>query len=55
MKFHHARNAWHRQNGRARGVGEGRGNSTQKAFHGPEQLNFSSVDVRGFGVCGRKI
>jgi len=20
----------------------------------PEQLNFSSVDMKGFGVCGRK-
>jgi len=54
MKFHHAQNASHRQNGRARGVGEERGKSTQKAFHGPELLQFSSVDMRGFGVCGRK-
>jgi hypothetical protein len=54
MKFHHAQNAWHSHNGRARGVGEERGKSTQKAFNGPEQLNFSSVDMKGFGVCGRK-
>jgi hypothetical protein len=54
MKFRHAQNAWHRQNGRARGLGKERGNSTQKAFHGLEQLNFSSVGIKAFGVCGRK-
>jgi hypothetical protein len=39
---------------KARGVGEERGNSTQKAYYVFEQLNFSSVDMKGFGVCGRK-
>jgi hypothetical protein len=31
-----------------------RGDSTQKAFHGPEQVNFYSVDIKGFGICGRR-
>jgi len=35
-------------------VGEERGKSTQKAFRGPEQLNFSSVDMKGFGFCDKK-
>jgi hypothetical protein len=54
MKLHNTLIAWQRQKERTRRVGEERGNSTQKAFHGSEQLNFSSVDIKGFGVCGRK-